>query len=928
MAPSLPSGVVTFVFTDIEGSTQLFRDLGERYPPVLERHREILREVWALHGGREVGTEGDSFLVAFADAGAALEACVAAQRSLAAETWPGDQPLRVRIGVHAGPAAPLGDQYVAMPVHQAARVVSAAHGGQVVASSAVVEAAGDSNRWEVTRLGEFDLRDFDDPVVLHQIDARDAVATFPAPRALPARGHNLTPSDTSFHGRTADLAWLTDAVERARLVTLVGAGGIGKTRLAIEFATRTAPSWAGGVWMVPLAEVMDEQLVPAALADAVGASTYVGQALDAVVSRLEGDPVLVILDNSEHLVATVARIVEYLLERLSELRIVVTSREALKVEGEVVRTVDPLPLEGEAPARQLFLDRASLQGDALSDAAQAAIDRVCATLDGVPLAIELAAARTALFGLSEVADHLGDMLGLLVGGRRTAPSHQQTLRATVQWSYDLLDEDERRCFDLASVFAGGFTMAAIRGVCPEDLAPRALGLVGSLVDRSLVRVERHRGQSRFRMLEPVRAFGRDRLATRGLEEAARRAHASFYEDWTAEADANLKGPEQARWHGWLAADSSNLNQALEWLGSHEPHRAVAMTAQLARFWFRHAAVARGIDATEAAIALDPGGTSAAGGRVRQWLGFFLSFRGDLDRARALTEEALRIAELTDDDVGRGYALNGLGAVASESGDPVSAAEHWRAAVQVFDEVEPTSTAAPLFNLGYATVELGRFDEARAIGARLEAAGEAANDPSRAAMGRLMQAYADHGTGNVASARRLAEAAREVFVEQSDALHEAECWLLLGAVAEVAGEVAEARNAFASAGALLDDPASILEQPEALVALARIELAAGDEEAASLFLESAVARRENGNALLDASIAHEMARLAAAGGERDRAVALLAASTSARRSLGVTAPAHVAAEVLDLLGALPETADVASQGTGLPVHDLAQLLRQG
>ena len=398
----LPSGTVTFVFTDIEGSTRLIRNLGDSYASALDRHREILREAWRRHDGHEVDTEGDSFFVVFDAPADAIVACADGQLALGAEPWPTGSPLRVRMGVHSGVAIPHERDYVAYAVHQAARVVNTAHGGQIVVSADAANGTELPPHLSLRSLGRFRVRDFDDPVELWQVHGEGLDDTFPALRVLPADRHNLATPLTSILGRNAELDHLRQITRPSKVVTVVGPGGVGKTRLAVEHGLRSLDDWPDGVWFVDLAVLDEGDLVPAAIARALGVRTRAdSDALADVVSFLEGKHALLILDNAEHVREATARVVATILESCPGVGIFSTSREPLGLRAETVLRLGPLRWDGpvDSPgspqaAVQLFVERAAEAGATRLDNT-AAIEKLCQRLDGLPLAIEMAAARAA-----------------------------------------------------------------------------------------------------------------------------------------------------------------------------------------------------------------------------------------------------------------------------------------------------------------------------------------------------------------------------------------------------------------------------------------------------------------------------------------------------------------------------------------------------
>jgi predicted ATPase/class 3 adenylate cyclase len=573
---ALPRGSVTFVFTDIEGSTRLLRQLGEGYPAVLDQHRAVLRAAWVAHGGTEIKVVADACFAAFASSTDALVACSAAQDALTAARWPAGGTPRVRMGAHTGIAFPHDDDYIALAVHQAARVVDAAHGGQIVASEQAV-AGADPDRLEasgvvVTDLGHYRLRDFDRPVALHQVTRVATAPSFPALRAVPADQHNIVAARTSFVGRAAEVADLGGRLAAGRVVTIAGAGGMGKTRLATEIGLRVAPAWTGGVWMVDLSSVTDAGRVVPAVATTLGVSATSADCLDDIVAYLASRHVLLILDNCEQVVATCASVVATLLERCPTLAVLTTSREPLGVPGEQVRRLPPLSVAADAVT--LFADRFAAAGGA-TDVDRDVATRICQRLDGTPLAIELAASRGSVLSAAEILAGLDERFRILRSADRTVPERQRTMTALLDWSYHLLTAPERAAFERLSCFVGTFALDAAEAAVAGDgiEAYDVPELVWSLADKSLVTVEPAANATRYRMLETVRAYAALRLAAAGATAAAATRLAHWYLDrfpWSQRGNRS--------WLSSLMPELDTLSALIDGLGPAD--ETVAALARL------------------------------------------------------------------------------------------------------------------------------------------------------------------------------------------------------------------------------------------------------------------------------------------------------------------------------------------------------------
>jgi predicted ATPase/class 3 adenylate cyclase len=619
----LPQGTVTFLFTDIEGSTRLVQDLGPAYRDVLERHQSLLRD--AFSRGVEVGTEGDSFFVAFASATDAVAAAAAGQLALAAEAWPEGHPVRVRMGLHTGQANPGADGYVGYDVHRAARIAAAGHGGQVLLSESTHSLVRHDLPDGVTvrDLGPHRLKDLTTPERISQLVVGGLDDDFPALRTLDSSRTNLPAQLTSFVGRERELGELQALARAHRLVTVIGTGGTGKTRLMLQASAELVGEQADGVWLVELAPISDPEMIVQAVARGLGIREDGGRPLmDTVVDFLRTKSLLILLDNCEHLIGTCAELAEQVLASSSGVSLVASSREALGVTGEHVYQVPSLELPDEqlelddhggrgasfdkvrdAEAVRLFVERATavLPSFTLTPADAPAVVEICRRLDGIPLAIELAAARVPLLSVQEIAMRLGDRFRLLTGGRRTALPRQQTLQALIDWSWDLLTEDERRLLRRLSVFAGGCTLEAASTVArlPDEAVPGGdasldtLDALGRLVGRSLVVVDRG-GSTRYHLLETIRQYARDRLVAADETTELRNRHLAFYLRLALDAEPKLLSPDLAAWLVRLDADADNLRAAIDWAFEEDPAAGLRLCVALSSYW-RARSLAEGLD---------------------------------------------------------------------------------------------------------------------------------------------------------------------------------------------------------------------------------------------------------------------------------------------------------------------------------------------
>jgi predicted ATPase/class 3 adenylate cyclase len=579
----LPSGTVTFLFTDIEGSTARWEHQPEAMRAALARHDALMRAAIIEHGGHVVKTMGDAFLAAFARAPDTIAAALEAQRRLQAEPWGEIGSLRVRMAVHTGAAKERDGDYYGPPLNRAARLLSAGHGGQVLVSEATSVLARGSlpSNVRLVDLGRHRLRDLTEPEHVFQVVLPDLPSDFPPLVSLDARPHNLPAHPTALLGREREVAELRAVLrEGARLVTLTGPGGTGKTRLGLQVAAEVLDEFRHGVFLVELAPITDPGLVPSAIAQVLGVRDLGSRpVLDALKDFLKGKALLLVLDNFEQVVAA-ARVIADLLAASPSLAALVTSREPLRVRGEREYAVPPLevpdlrqpgPLEAllRNDAVALFIERAvAVRSEfALTTANAGAVAQICARLDGLPLAIELAAARVRLLSPEAMLVRFDRRLPLLTGGARDVPARQRTLRDTIAWSYDHLDDAERRLFRRLAVFAGGLSLEAAETVCADGGASQVAVLEGidSLVAKSLLRqADGPEGQSRFGMLETIREFAAEQLQSLGELLELRDRHLDYYLAYAEAAEAELRGPRQAAWFDRLECENDNLRAALEW----------------------------------------------------------------------------------------------------------------------------------------------------------------------------------------------------------------------------------------------------------------------------------------------------------------------------------------------------------------------------
>jgi predicted ATPase/class 3 adenylate cyclase len=596
----LPTGTVTFLYTDIEGSTQLWKQHRQAMSAAHARHDQILREAIESNHGYVFQVVGDAFCSAFHTAVDAVRAAVQSQLELDAEKW-GDAPIRVRMGIHTGKAElqPDGHYDGFVTLSHVQRLMSVAHGGQVLLSFTAHELVQDElpENVELRDMGQRQLKDWSRPEQIFQLVIPGLQADFPPLNTPESFPHSLPVRLTSFIGRERELAEVKQLLSNTRLLTLTGPGGTGKTRLALQLAEELLPAYADGVWFVELAPLTDASLIPQTIASIFELRELPNlQILNIITDYLRAKQLLLILDNCEHLVVACAKLTDHLLHSCPQLKVIATSREALDIGGETVYQVPSLSLPVQAlvtreavmgfESVQLFVDRASAVNSKFNLTEENASDvaQICRRLDGIPLALELAAARSSVFSPADIASRLDDRFRLLTGGSRTALERHQTLRALIDWSYNLLSSEEQTLLRQLSVFAGGWTFEAAEAVCPDldvfDLLPH-------LVDKSLVMVADAQGNStRYNLLETIRQYARDKQLEAGEAEQTHNRHLDFFLKFAEIAEPYMGGPGELEWGILLDAEYDNLRSALEWGLEQNVEKALRLGSAVPLFWIK------------------------------------------------------------------------------------------------------------------------------------------------------------------------------------------------------------------------------------------------------------------------------------------------------------------------------------------------------
>lgn len=731
---ALPSGTVTFLFTDIEGSTTLWEKYPEAMKTALAEHDSILRAAVESNYGHIIKTTGDGVHAAFEKAQDAVHATVEAQRALQTSEFfkNSEISLRVRMGLHTGEAELRDGDYYGQSLNRAARIMSVAHGGQILLSNATAEVIRDDLSPAITLqdLNEHRLKDLARPEHIYQVNHADFRLDFPPIKSLNSLPNNLPVQLTSFIGRGKEIGEIKDAINSGRFITLTGSGGTGKTRLSQEVGAQLLTSFQHGVWFVELAPLSDEAQIIPALAQVFGLQELPFNPLAKLVEDyLRDKKLLLILDNCEHLIAGCARLADHLLHQCAGLKILASSREALGIAGEVAYRTPSL---ADSESTQLFVDRAHAANSnfKLTDANASSVAQICHRLDGIPLAIELAAARTKLLSAEQIATRLDDMFRLLVGGSRTALPRQQTLRALIDWSYDLLYDEEKRLLQFASVFVGGWTLEALEFVAEE---PSTLELLGQLVNKSLVVTEEHAGQMRYFLLETIRQYGREKLLEAKQAAAARDRHFIHYKNSSSGLwDVSLVSSEsKIKRLRAMQVEMENLRTAFEWGLQNDAQDALDLATNIAMCMSMTGGQLEGITVLKAAMekfrALPP----AAGGdaeRVRKEIyahgcfnmGMLLQGTNEIMLSRSTLQEAIAIARELSDRHMLGMALemyaNASAMIKAE--DTLAATQE---GLEIFREINDSAGMAMAYgNLARWESIHGNYQEAEKYVALLQA----------------------------------------------------------------------------------------------------------------------------------------------------------------------------------------------------------------
>lgn len=740
----------TFLFTDIEGSSRLWEEHEVAMRSALEAHDRLIERAIGANHGAIFSHMGDGVAAAFGSAAEAVRAAIDIQQELSKQEHPGIGALRVRMGIHSGEVEERDGDFFGPPVNRAARIMSAGHGGQILLSGVTARLA-DSEEFDLMDLGEHRLRDLGRPERIHQVKEAGLPSEFPSLRTLTDAPNNLPAQLTSFIGREEALAQVIGLLERTRLVTLTGVGGVGKTRVALQAAADLAPAYEGGTWLVALAPVSEPDGVDVAFLDALGIPQTDMEARDALLDHVSRQRMLLVVDNCEHVIDSAADVVAAILSASPETRVLATSRELLGVPGEAAFGVRSMSLPSgdatweESEAAQLLLERARQAKPGFrTDGHEGAIAEICRRLDGIPLALELAAARLRTFSPERVAGLLDESFRLLTGGSRTSVPRQRTLEATIEWSHRLLDDTEQQLFRRLAVFMGGFTVESVAAICTDDELDEfdVLELLSALVDKSLVATDDGE-RERFHLLETIRQYASARLEAAEDADVLRRKHAEHFRSILAEAAELRWGPEGPETVRRVREERDNLRQALTWtVEAGEGEMALDLALGFSRFadvgrwseplmWYERALEVAGEPAAEIERAV----------RLHK-LASMVGKGPNTARAAKLGEESVEIFERHDDGsheadwlLDYAFTLLNLAVVRFYRGEGGERNEHFRAMVSRALEVSRRidhrpMIAACLGNLAHHVDPEADPEEARALFEEAEEAAQRANDSLR------------------------------------------------------------------------------------------------------------------------------------------------------------------------------------------------------
>ena len=913
----LPTGTITLLFTDIEGSTQLLQQLGDRYATVLAGCRRLLREAFQQWNGYEVDSQGDAFFIAFARATDAISAAVAGQHALANHPWPDDAVVLVRMGLHTGEPSLVPEGYVGIDVHHAARIMEAAHGGQILLSQTTRQLIEHNlpDGVSLRDMGEHRLKDLQRPSHLFQLVIAGLLTDFPPLKTLDALPNNLPVQPTPLIGREKEVDAIGQLIRHddVRLVSLTGPGGMGKTRLALQAAAELSDLFADGVYFVDLAPVSVSTLVIPAIAQTLGLWERGSlPLLERLKEELQQKRMLLLLDNFEQVIDAAIDIAD-LLAACSQLKLFITSRTVLRVRAEREFIVPPLshPDPAQVPdistlsqyeAIALFVQRAqAVRPDFQLTAINApAVVEIAARLDGLPLAIELAAARMKLLSPEALLARLSQRLQILTGGARDVVARHQTLRNTIEWSYNLLDTEEQQLFRRLSVFVGGSTLGAVEAMYATlgDGTEPVLDLVASLVDKSLLqRRERGSGaEPRLVILETIREYGLECLFTSGEMEMVRKAHAAYFLTQVESGDQDLPSSEYEAWLHQMEQEHDNLRAAMQWsLEQSEGRKGIALRlgGGLRPFWYNRGYLSEGLDFLERALAQSDEMEAAVRATALYAAARLYEVRGEYDRAEPPLIKSLSLYRELGDMTRIGYALHLQADIAWRRGNLAMARSQAEESFAIFRQLDDKGAIAGLLlHLGALAADQGEYTKALTLLEESLAINRALADKSGTADSLFNLARASYFSGDdLARARILLEESFAIFNELGDKESLAYCLCLSGLLTLEQGDTTSAYSLIEQSVTLFKERRQKHGMALSTTSLAKVTAAQGDTTTARvLYEESVLLAMKADDKLNIASALEGLASVVATQGAYTWAARLWGTAEALRESIGAPLPA--------------------------------------
>jgi predicted ATPase/class 3 adenylate cyclase len=947
-----PTGTVTFLFTDIEGSTKLAQEYPEEMPALLARHNEILNQTIQAHNGYVFQIVGDSFSAAFHSASDALNAALEAQRSLHNEEW-SPASIKVRMGIHTGAAQLINDTlqtgysgYATLALTQ--RIMSAGHGGQILLSGATRELVRDTLpvNSDLLDLGEKRLKDLLRPERLYQLNASGLPTTFPPLKTLDLFPNNLPIQLTTFIGRENQIAEVKQELNEHRLVTLTGSGGTGKTRLSLQVAADLLEKFDHGIWFIELAPLADPELIPQTILSAIGISEQPGKETIVLLKEyLHEKKTLIVLDNCEHLIEASAKVANTLLNAAPELKILASSREALGVKGELSYPVPSLSLPdpkhlpaieqlSQYEAVRLFIDRASLVSphfDVNKENAPA-IAQICYRLDGIPLAIELAAARVKMMSVEQISKRLDDRFRLLTGGTRTSLPRQQTLRALIDWSYDILTENERLLLRRLSAFAGGWTLEASEDVCSGDGIEtyEVLDLLTQLVNKSLVVVIEHSqsGETRYRMLETIRQYAREKLLEAGESEILRDRHLTYYVKLTKQAEPELFRSNQVFWLNKLDDEVDNLRLALDWSLARNVEAGLQLMVTPQLFWDARSDF-REVESWLAQFLEHYNKADSLRARGLLMYGQAVALGGDFEKAREIGEQSLELSRAISDKQTEALGLWSSGMLIAIQGDNARGIPILEQSLALYRSLEDKFGQATV--MAWMSLNSNDLDHSKAhLFESLQLFRELGH-LSGIAVCLSELAHRTIWGGDFSSPVPWLEEARELHRQLGNTLREGDVIGYYGLLAYWQADFKQARAYYEESEELYQKVGHLLNVSWSRVNIAYVVLRQGEYEEAKKMFRVCVQQFQKANNTIALIYAMEgLASLNVNQGQAERATQLFAWADAMREKIGDHRPpveqASVERDLVVIHSKLDDTAyaKAYAEGKGLTIEDVGAL----